>query len=552
MMTKLLDSRNLADAGREIGFPFTVCIETGDGPVTLMAERALRILPGKRLVCAGKLVPAEKPVCSEEPASGIKTVCSEATLSAEKSENTEKMMISEQPERAGNPVGAEEPLCSGEPLCVERVDGRAVVVKFFLDPKGAGRHFRREENGCRALAAAGIPTPAIVFSGTLAEGGAKVLAFDEVRGAKDMAQAWDEAAGDDIRVALQLRAIAAISAQHAGGLTQNDLHLGNFLLADGELYTIDGDAVDTAGAGKPLSRRTSIDNLGLFFAQFYPRYDGFIAAAFESYASLRGWRIGEADHVLLREALRRQRERRRDKFLSKIFRECTAFVCRKEKRKRWVCARSFHDESMAEFIADPDGFIAGGRILKGGNTATVAEVSVGGRRLVVKRYNIKNFRHGVRRCLRESRARISWRNAHRLSQLGIGTPKPVLFMEERLGPLPGRAWFVTEYLDGPDLWHLLHSERRKGIDLPGLADQVEVLLRQLAEARISHGDFKGTNFIPGEGKLFLIDLDAMKQHRRPMLFQRAFQRDLRRFAKNWKDLPGIAKLFGQRIAGVKY
>jgi hypothetical protein len=78
-------------------------------------------------------------------------------------------------------------------------------------------------------------------------------------------------------------------------------------------------------------------------------------------------------------------------------------------------------------------------------------------------------------------------------------------------------------------------------------DAVVELLRLLAGALTSHGDFKATNFVLSDDKLFILDLDAMREHRFKWRFRRAFKRDLERLMQNWADLPKIAELFLERI-----
>ena len=137
-----------------------------------------------------------------------------------------------------------------------------------------------------------------------------------------------------------------------------------------------------------------------------------------------------------------------------------------------VCDREFYDEKLIRFLSNPDLVIDESRLLKKGNTSTVALVVMSGKSLVVKRYNIKSTWHGLRRCFRRSRAWISWRNSHRLVFLGIRTAKPVAFLEKRWGPFRSKAYFITEHVDGVDLGRLFHSDRVKEIDKEGLARQL--------------------------------------------------------------------------------
>ncbi|NVL32130.1 serine/threonine protein kinase, partial [Pseudomonas syringae pv. actinidiae] len=78
-------------------------------------------------------------------------------------------------------------------------------------------------------------------------------------------------------------------------------------------------------------------------------------------------------------------------------------------------------------------------------------VEASGRTLVIKRYNIKNFSHWLKRFWRPSRAWHSWREGNRLMFLGIATPKPLAVQEQRFLGLRSKAWLVTEFIDGPDI-----------------------------------------------------------------------------------------------------
>ena len=81
--------------------------------------------------------------------------------------------------------------------------------------------------------------------------------------------------------------------------------------------------------------------------------------------------------------------------------------------------------------------------LKRGRTATLARVEVNGRQLVIKRYNIKGPVHALSRSWRPSRAWHSWLEGHRLNFLGIATPRPLALVEQRAGPLRGKARWVS-------------------------------------------------------------------------------------------------------------
>ena len=436
-------------------------------------------------------------------------------------------------------------VCSGE------WHGQQVVVKFFLDSRRAKRHCAREERGIKALRDAGIKTPSLLFKGVLAPDSAPVLGFQRLVPAQDLAQAWERAERDEQRVEIMGRAVTVIADQHEGGLKQDDLHRKNFLLVGNDVYSIDGAAVDVRQKGKPLPLASSLKNLALFFAQYYPRFDRLVPGAFQVYAERRAWVVKDALCALLMKEVRRQRRSRKRGYLDKIYRECSAFVCRRSWNRFMVCDRQFYTDTMASFLADPDPVIEAGRLLKDGNTSTVGLVQVGDQRFVVKRYNIKNAWHALKRCLRPSRAWISWRNAHRLASLGICAPRPILFLEKRWGPFRSTAYFMTEYVDGIDAFHLMHSQGTKEISQERLAKLFAELLQSFADARISHGDLKATNFILSKGGIFVVDLDAMREHWNRWRLRQVFVRDCQRLMENWTDVPEVARTFREQLAGLK-
>ncbi len=436
-------------------------------------------------------------------------------------------------------------------VCLGEWNHRQVVAKFFLD-SGAIRHCAREERGIKALKEAGIKTPGLLFRGTLSPDNSPVLGFQRIMQAQDLSEAWEQMSIDDQRVTLLNRAVTVIADQHEAGLKQDDLHLGNFLLTGNDIYTIDGDAVDAHLMGNPLPQAKSLRNISLFFAQFHPRFDHLAPKAFQRYAKKRTWQEEDGLFSRLTKEIRNQRNHRKKNYLKKIYRECTAFVCRKTWHKLTICDRRFHTEEVVRFLTDPDTVVDSGRLLKDGNSSTVSLVELDGHCFVVKRYNIKNFWHGLKRFFRPSRAWISWRNAHRLSFiLGIPTPKPIMLMEKRWGPFRSTAYFVMEYIEGIDIYHLLHANETKDFSSEKLTNLVGELLQSLAEASISHGDFKATNFVLSGEKLFVLDLDAMREHRFRCRFRRAFERDLNRFMQNWVDLPVIAERFFDQVNKLK-
>lgn len=429
-------------------------------------------------------------------------------------------------------------------VCLAAWQGRTVYAKLYSGGFRAQRGWRRELAGLQALHARGIPAPAVLHAGTA--GSLWVTLLAPIAPAESALNAWERAADDPARVRLLGLLVETIAGQHAAGLAQRDLHLRNFLLAEGGLYTLDGGSVEVSRYALQAGR--SLDNLALLFAQFHPDYDRLSAGLLPAYCARRGWPVLTWEEAGLERRLQRHRRKRLDQYLEKAFRASSQVGCQAGWRRFLAYRRSYAGPEVEALLGDPEASLSwpGARVLKEGRTCTLWLVPVGGRRLVVKRYNIKGFVHGVRRALRRTRAAVAWENAHRLAFYGIATAPPVALIEERFGPLRRRAYLISEAVDGSHARDFFagqppDAEQRKA------ALAVVRLLRQLEAQQISHGDLKGTNIILGSAGPVLIDLDALRQHRLEGRFRRRRQRDLRRFLKNWQDNPQVLQLFQELL-----
>ena len=154
---------------------------------------------------------------------------------------------------------------------------------------------------------------------------------------------------------------------------------------------------------------------------------------------------------------------------------------------------------------------------------------------MIKRYNIKDWRHAISRSLRPTRGWASWHNGNYLRFNEINTPLPVALVEERFGFIRKRAWLVTEYSDGKDLLTAVRSTVSSPIDPSHLPALTAKLVDQLIGANISHGDMKATNFIVTSNGIQLIDLDAMQIHSSSAKAVVAIKSDIDRLLRNWDE-----------------
>ena len=410
--------------------------------------------------------------------------------------------------------------------------GKPVLAKLLVG-SSASRHFQRELEGARLLAAQGLTTPLLLADG-LREGEGGWLLFEFLEDAQSLADAWAAVEAlpplaDEQQLVLA-EALAAVGQMHAKGLWQDDLHLDNLLRHGGQLYLIDGAGIKAETLGKPLSRPQVLQNLGVLFAQLPKRLEPFIEELLVHYL------LANAEHALPLEALQKQIDKVRNwrlkDYLEKAGRECTLFSV----ERGLSGLRSIRRNELAAMLPvleQADALIDQGHLYKTGGAASVARIDVNGRPLVLKRYNIKNTAHWFKRFWRPSRAWHSWIEGHRLEFLGIATPRPLAVLEQRVIGLRSRAYLVTEYADGPDLIECFAPYVDSGEVPEAQLQALQALLKQLIHERISHGDMKGHNLFWQDGQWSLIDLDAMCQHATQLSFAPAFARDRARLLRNW-------------------
>lgn len=419
--------------------------------------------------------------------------------------------------------------------------GRAVYAKLFSG-RHAARYAARDAQGVARVAAAGIATPTLLHAGQVADGTCEVLIFAEVVDSQSAEALWP-ALDHDQRYLLAMALVREVAGLHKAGLLQTDLYLKNFLLQGDKLYTLDGDGIRKLPVLFPV--RAAWANLALLLSKF-------------DVCDLASWLpdLMQAYHTVLEakaiplerlaSLVEKQRHRVVDGYADrKVFRNCTDVVV----DKNWRLYIAY----MRDVWAGPD-LIAADKLdalvdtagrarLKSGNTCTVALAEIAGRKVVVKRYNIKNWLHGLGRLWRSSRASVSWANAHRLRMHGIATAAPLGLVERRFGPCRSTAYFLAEFIEVPDMETWM---RDRGIDTEFkrvAASKLAKLMYKLRLLQIAHGDMKATNLhVDDTAAPVLIDLDSMRHYRCRWWFERQHVKDLKRLLRNWADRPHIQRM----------
>lgn len=318
----------------------------------------------------------------------------------------------------------------------------------------------------------------------------------------------------------QIRALAKVVKQmHDSGLNHRDCYLCHFVLKtdvstteNSPIYIMD---LHRAQIRKIVPRRWLIKDLaGLAFsAMEIEMSEREMLLFIKSYLSLNSLKTIDWDFW---NTVKNKAE--------KLFFKCHA-------RKK-VIQFPFHARLPACFAsleAIEQLFASGeGRYLKKGDTTTVLAYQG----YVVKRYNINRLWTAIKRALRVSRARRSNHFSKKLAQIGINTPRVLAYYEKKRWGFLQESYLVMEQVRGDDA--LLRLANMSLAEKNDLKDRILCLSERLTKAKLSHGDMKLSNFIlHPSGKLYVIDLDGMREHSFALTLERAHQKDVARLLRNF-------------------
>lgn len=425
-------------------------------------------------------------------------------------------------------------------VCHAAWNGQAVFAKLFIG-QSAAAYARRDREGSQWLEAAQILTPKLLYSASISQEMYVLIyaAIEHAHNAEDNSYQQLQP-----RCAIAKLLVNTLAQHHLAGLIQTDLHLKNFLVrtdasAGLQIYTLDGDGIRRLRSWGASSTRLS--NLATLFSKFDVLDDASIPELYRQYCAAIGESHSVSDERHVIKLVWRIRHRVSRTYADKkVFRTCTDVTVKKSFRYFHAVAA---DSLINPQTVNLDTYLADSKAnLKNGNTCTVGLGNLANQRVVIKRYNIKNLWHGITRALRPSRAAVSWANAHRLLISNIATPKPLALIEMRWGLIRRHAYFLSAYVDAPDVAQFFMREADVERQML-VAQNLATVFLKLYLHKYTHGDCKASNIKVIDLKPVLIDLDSMRSYGRSCmsnwLFEQNHVKDLKRFMKNWEDKAAI-------------
>jgi tRNA A-37 threonylcarbamoyl transferase component Bud32 len=450
--------------------------------------------------------------------------------------------------------------------------GQPVAAKLFFDSHHAKRQGEKDLAGIKSLQENKIPTPALRYQGISKDKRIYVLLFQRLFNSKNLEEIWREKENIEDMLPLLKSVIIELATQHVLGVLQHDLHLKNFLLAEKTNLIVDGAEIEfhspdpcsykdflqaekiiyTLDGGEVelfpylLPKKLSINSLALFFSQLGVGIEKYQERLLHYYAKSRGWILKKDDVIDLFIAVKKWNEQRWRRFEKKIFRNCTDFVRVQDGRTVGMVDRRYRGPEFSAFLTNPDALFTHSKAksLKVGRSSTVIKVTLDSHELVIKRYNMKNLWHRLRRCLRLTRAFTSWRLAQKLSLFDIATAKPVAFIEKRFLGCRGKSYYVTEYISGEHAVAYFVQNRAQEEKTTEMIKRLTTLLKNTAKLDITHGDLKMTNILINANDYpVLIDLDGAIEHASLSSLDSAWRKEIKRFLQNFHDQPTVRDRF---------
>ncbi len=432
-------------------------------------------------------------------------------------------------------------------VCQGSWNNQAVYSKIFFG-NDAEKYALRDKQGIQQLIHAKIPTPKILFYGVAADNASHVLILEAVGNAQNIEETWNSlppCSNSRLQIATDL--VFEVARHHNAGLYQTDLYFKNFLQEGSLIYTLDGDGIQLLP--KFNDGQACLRNLAALLSKLdVLEIEKWLSPLLKSYGKARRWTtLPRLD--LLKHLINVHRHKiARNYADKKVFRTCTDVQVTREANRFLAVARKYADNPALSNVALLDKSLQVPNFKKG-NTCTVGLLktnleTIDAQKIVIKRYNVKSWWHGMMRSFRKTRAAMSWANAHRLKLFGITAVQPVCLLEERFffGKLSRRSYFLSEFIDAPNVDEYFANECDK-TKRAELVKHIVELFYRLHLLKISHGDMKASNLKIVEHQPVLLDLDSMKHHRFGLIAKYRHARDLRRFMRNWQTDVSLTNAF---------
>jgi tRNA A-37 threonylcarbamoyl transferase component Bud32 len=421
-------------------------------------------------------------------------------------------------------------------VCLGQADVRRFIIKLYYAKRGAHRSWKRSDRGCRAFIERGISAPGVLFSGQLPLYEIYALVLEYLEDGTRVDRALEAVGNSKERTAILDALMAALARHHASGILQQDLHLGNFLIKDGCIYSLDGDQVTCSR--QPIGRMGSLMNLTHLLANLPTSFNPDIDARVMAYASERGWNISEKEVRMIKGEVRRIRRRNLSDYLGKVYRTKDPFLACSESRSFSIYDRRHVDMNFSEILEASRHALHG---KEKPHASGYSLVRVGVENMLV--WSSKGFGPFILRRLWGA-SRI-WKNALMLNRLGVETPRPIALLGRNKGIFRWECSIFFKPIEGMTLKDLFSSGSISGKNKERVAESIADACSVMNDMGIFIDRINPEEIIVSGDHVIFLGLDAIQK---PLFGTRLKQsRLLRRFLSQWQDMPHIKKVLMEQF-----
>jgi Ser/Thr protein kinase RdoA (MazF antagonist) len=143
---------------------------------------------------------------------------------------------------------------------------------------------------------------------------------------------------------------------------------------------------------------------------------------------------------------------------------------------------------------DPTSLLTAGHMLQEKPSCVVVRLDHATGQFVLKHHGWCGLRRTIKKPLRKSPAEKAFFDTCFLHAAGVRTPRAWAFGQQKIGPINGNSFLLTEYVEGTTLYRHMRFDRPSVERIHDLARQVAELWQQLDDLKVSHNDFKTENF----------------------------------------------------------
>jgi hypothetical protein len=210
--------------------------------------------------------------------------------------------------------------------------------------------------------------------------------------------------------------------------------------------------------------------------------------------------------------------------------------------------KAFHSQKNLGALTHIEDVINEGEVLKSSNASLVAKTKIGALEVVVKRYNTHSIWSGIKQWFKVSPGYNAWFYAHWLIANNIPTPKPLAVVEQKIGLIRKRSYYIYSYLNFELLSDVLINKPIDSPEFKGLEERIVNMFKALYKVKTHHDNFKIANFLVHQGEIYMIDLDYVSFSMFRPVAKRNFRKDKNDFLDNFKDYPEKQKYFAKALS----